>query len=75
MQGFEALRQDRMVIGDSQNVIDQRGRENTDGNRSASRSRRSLGFIYFAERAREDVVTLEKYQQQIKQEWLASGRI
>ena len=46
-----------------------------DGNRSANRSRRSLGFIYFAERAREDTATVTQYQQQLKTELLANNKI
>ena len=36
-----------------------------DGNRSASRSRRALGFIYFAESAKEDKARKEAYQREL----------
>lgn len=46
-----------------------------DGNRSVDRNRRSLGFIYYAEKAREDVATATQYQEQVKREWLAENKI
>ena len=46
-----------------------------DANRSANRSRRSFGFIYFAERARENREAKEAYQQRLKDELLAAGKI
>jgi phytanoyl-CoA hydroxylase len=46
-----------------------------DGNSSAARSRRSLGFIYYAERAQEDAATVNEYQQTLKSELVASGKI
>jgi phytanoyl-CoA hydroxylase len=46
-----------------------------DGNRSASRTRRSLGFIYYAASAKEDVATIKEYQQRLNQEWTAAGKI
>ena len=36
-----------------------------DGNRSPSRTRRALGFIYFAESAKEDKARKEAYQQEL----------
>jgi phytanoyl-CoA hydroxylase len=39
-----------------------------DGNQSDSRSRKALGFIYYAERAKEDVARKQAYQQQLAQE-------
>lgn len=46
-----------------------------DGNGSADRSRRSLGFIYYAQRAREDETTANEYQQQLHRELAAAGKI
>jgi phytanoyl-CoA hydroxylase len=46
-----------------------------DGNRSATRSRRSLGFIYYAARAREDQVVVDAYQAQLRSELTAAGKI
>jgi phytanoyl-CoA hydroxylase len=46
-----------------------------DGNRSASRSRRSLGFIYYAARAREDQAVVEAYQAKLRSELAAAGKI
>jgi phytanoyl-CoA hydroxylase len=46
-----------------------------DGNRSTTRSRRSLGFIYFAASARVDEVTVTKYQQQLKDELIAANKL
>jgi phytanoyl-CoA hydroxylase len=45
------------------------------GNESANRTRRSLGFIYFAERARENREGKGAYQQRLKDELLAAGKI
>ncbi len=39
-----------------------------DGNRSTSRTRRALGFIYYAERAREDTEAKIRYQQKLAEE-------
>lgn len=39
-----------------------------DGNRSATRTRRALGFIYYSERARQDEVAHGAYQDRLKQE-------
>jgi phytanoyl-CoA hydroxylase len=46
-----------------------------DGNRSNSRSRRALGFIYYSERAREDAEAHAAYQRQLAEDMSASGRI
>jgi phytanoyl-CoA hydroxylase len=46
-----------------------------DGNRSATRSRRSLGFIYYAASAREDTATVTEYQQQLKNELIAANKL
>ena len=46
-----------------------------DGNVSSSRSRRSLGFVYFAASAREDSAAAAQYQKRLKQELLATNRI
>jgi phytanoyl-CoA hydroxylase len=39
-----------------------------DGNQSENRTRKALGFIYYAERAKEDVARKQAYQQQLAQE-------
>lgn len=39
-----------------------------DGNRSETRTRRALGFIYYAERAREDTAAKLAYQQKLAEE-------
>ena len=46
-----------------------------DGNMSADRSRRALGFVYFSERARVDAGAHAVYQQKLAQEMKAQGRI
>ncbi|MEX0612820.1 MAG: phytanoyl-CoA dioxygenase family protein [Pirellulales bacterium] len=45
-----------------------------DGNRSSSRSRRALGFIYYSERAREDAAH-EAYQHRLVEEMKSVGKI
>ena len=45
------------------------------GNRSSRRQRRSLGFIFFANRSRTDDAVLDAYQQRLKDELTASGKI
>jgi phytanoyl-CoA hydroxylase len=45
------------------------------GNRSAGRQRRSLGFIFFAQRAQSDEAALAEYQQRLRAELAASGKI
>jgi phytanoyl-CoA hydroxylase len=46
-----------------------------DGNRSAARSRRSLGLVYFSTRAREDVAAQAAYQKRLAAELKAAGRL
>ena len=46
-----------------------------DGNRSAIRSRRALGFIYYSKSAREDTAAHEKYQRMLAQEMAVTGKI
>ena len=46
-----------------------------DGNRSATRTRRALGFIYYSERAREDQAAHEAYERKLTQELRDSGKI
>ncbi len=46
-----------------------------DGNQSATRSRRALGFIYYSERAREDTNSHVEYQQQLANAMKATGKI
>ena len=46
-----------------------------DGNKSANRSRRALGFIYYSERAREDTAAHAAYQRRLAGELKATGRI
>lgn len=46
-----------------------------DGNQSATRSRRALGFIYYSERAREDTEAHAAYQRQLADEMKASEKI
>lgn len=46
-----------------------------DANRSARRSRRALGFIYYGERAREDKLAHEAYQKKLADELAAAGKI
>lgn len=46
-----------------------------DGNRSANRTRRALGFIYYSERAREDVEAHTAYQRKLTDEMKAAGKI
>jgi len=46
-----------------------------DGNISADRSRRALGFVYYSERARIDADARDAYQKQLTQEMKAQGKI
>jgi phytanoyl-CoA hydroxylase len=46
-----------------------------DGNRSATRTRRALGFIYYSERAREDVEAHAAYQRKLAEDMKAAGKI
>ncbi len=46
-----------------------------DGNRSHDRSRRALGFVYYSQRAREDLAAHQEYQQRLKAELKSAGRI
>lgn len=46
-----------------------------DGNISADRSRRALGFVYYSERARVDTDAFATYQKQLSQEMKAQGKI
>lgn len=46
-----------------------------DGNRSATRPRRALGFIYYSERARQDAEAHAAYQRTLAQEMKAAGKI
>jgi phytanoyl-CoA hydroxylase len=45
------------------------------GNQSRDRQRRSLAFIYFAARSQQDKQALNAYQQQLKADLSASGKI
>ncbi len=46
-----------------------------DGNRSATRSRRALGLIYYSHRAGEDVEAHSAYQRRLAEDMKASGKI
>jgi phytanoyl-CoA hydroxylase len=46
-----------------------------DGNRSPNRSRRALGFIYYGQRAKEDVAAHEAYQKKLAEEMATAGKI
>lgn len=46
-----------------------------DGNRSATRTRRALGLVYFSERAREDTEAQAAYQRKLADEMKAAGKI
>jgi phytanoyl-CoA hydroxylase len=46
-----------------------------DGNRTVNRPRRSMGFIYFAKSACEDVVGKQAYQERLRKSLLAEGKI
>jgi phytanoyl-CoA hydroxylase len=41
----------------------------------SSRPRRALGFVYFAERAKEDAKKAKSYRQQLYDEWEKEGKI
>jgi phytanoyl-CoA hydroxylase len=45
------------------------------GNRSVDRPRRSLGFIFFASRSKQDEAALEDYQRKLKEELTTTGKI
>ena len=49
-------------------------RHRAGGNRSPSRSRRALGFIYYSTRAQESVVK-KKYQEELSRELIEAGRL
>ena len=46
-----------------------------DGNRSQTRTRQALGFIYYSERAKEDEVAHVAYQKRLAVEMEAKGKI
>ena len=46
-----------------------------DGNRATTRSRRALGFVYFAQRTREDAVAKAAYQARLTAEWKKEGKL
>ncbi|MBT4276029.1 MAG: phytanoyl-CoA dioxygenase family protein [Verrucomicrobia bacterium] len=46
-----------------------------DGNQSLCRTRQALGFIYYSDRAREDVQAHSEYQKKLTEEMRASGKI
>jgi phytanoyl-CoA hydroxylase len=46
-----------------------------DANRSMTRTRRALGFIYYSERAREDMAARAKYQRALADGMRATGKI
>jgi phytanoyl-CoA hydroxylase len=46
-----------------------------DGNQSASRPRRALGFIYYSAEAREDAKAHANYQRKLAEEMKAAGKI
>ena len=46
-----------------------------DGNRSANRTRRALGFIYYAESAKEDLEAKQAYQARLDADLQAAGKI
>ena len=46
-----------------------------DGNHSTTRSRRALGFVYFAQRAREDRAAKAAYQARLTAEWKKEGKL
>lgn len=46
-----------------------------DGNRSTTRTRKALGFIYYSELAREDAKAHAEYQIKLAEEMKASGKI
>jgi phytanoyl-CoA hydroxylase len=45
-----------------------------DGNTSQDRNRRALGFIYYADRAREDTLRKQAYQQALQEDLDKSAR-
>ena len=46
-----------------------------DGNRSTTRTRRALGFIYYSDRAREDVEAHAAYQRRLAEDMKAAGKL
>ena len=46
-----------------------------DANRSTTRTRRALGFIYYSERAREDSEAHEHYQRKLAEDLKSQGKI
>jgi phytanoyl-CoA hydroxylase len=46
-----------------------------DGNHSSCRTRKALGFIYYSERAQEDIQVRDAYQRQLTEEMRAAGKI
>ncbi|MDC0324134.1 phytanoyl-CoA dioxygenase family protein, partial [Verrucomicrobia bacterium] len=45
-----------------------------EGNRSPHRTRQALGFIYYSERANEDVQAHSKYQKKLAEEMRVAGK-
>ncbi len=46
-----------------------------DGNQSTTRPRRSLGLVYFAESSVEDISALQAYEQRLKSDLIAAGKV
>jgi phytanoyl-CoA hydroxylase len=46
-----------------------------DGNRSTTRARKALGFVYYSERARQDTQAHALYQRKLAEEMKAQGKI
>lgn len=46
-----------------------------DGNRSATRSRRAIGLIYYSQRAREDIAAQTAYQRNLARDMKVAGKI
>ncbi len=46
-----------------------------DGNHSSCRTRKALGFIYYSERAQEDIQVRDAYQRKLTEEMRAAGKI
>jgi phytanoyl-CoA hydroxylase len=46
-----------------------------DGNTTTDRHRRSLGFIYYGDRAKEDVLAKDLYQKRLNQALRKEGKV
>ena len=44
-------------------------------NNTGDRQRRALGFVYYAERAKQDAERQKKYREELMEKWKAEGKL